>query len=94
VGAKHLLLHLGTKLIKVETAKPFRHSVFEGYTCVGISRTGISRGPVAWDQGDNRAKVGDGDFVARKPFTAVHQANAVRKGVTQPKGVKRVDVVP
>jgi hypothetical protein len=41
-----------------------------------------------------RAKAGDGDFVARKPFTAVHQANAIWKGITQPKGVERIEVVP
>jgi dihydropyrimidinase len=60
----------------------------------GIPRTVISRGKVAWEQGDMRAKAGDGDFVARKPNAPVHQANAIWKGLTQPKGVKRVEVVP
>ena len=41
-----------------------------------------------------RAKPGDGDFVARQPNAPVQVANAIWKGVTQPKGVKRMDVTP
>ena len=42
-----------------------------------------------------RAKAGDGDFVARQPNApVVHQANAIWKGLTQPKGVKRIEVTP
>jgi dihydropyrimidinase len=70
------------------------YNVFEGYKCTGVPRTVISRGKVAFEQGDMRAKAGDGDFVARKPFTAVHQANTIWKGITQPKGVERIEVVP
>lgn len=70
------------------------YNVFEGYVCTGVPRTVISHGVVAFEQGDMRAKEGDGDFVARKPFTAVHQANAVWKGVTAPRGVERIEVVP
>jgi hypothetical protein len=32
--------------------------------------------------------------VARQPNAPVHQANAIWKGVTAPKGVKRVEVTP
>jgi dihydropyrimidinase len=70
------------------------YSVFEGTTCTGIPRTVISRGKVAWEQGDMRAKAGDGDFVARAPFTSVHQANAIWKGVSAPKPVQRIEVTP
>ena len=85
----------GTKTIKAAKQQSRSgYSVFEGYHCVGVPRTVISRGRVAWDEGDMRAKAGDGDFVARKPFTAVHQANAIWKGITQPKGVERIEVVP
>lgn len=70
------------------------YSVFEGYHCTGVPRTVISRSKVAWEQGDMRAKAGDGDFVARKPNAAVHVANAIWKGVTQPKGVARIEVTP
>ena len=41
------------------------YNVFEGYECKGAPRTVLSRGRVAWEQGDMRAKPGDGDFVAR-----------------------------
>jgi dihydropyrimidinase len=70
------------------------YNVFEGYQCTGVPRTVISRGKVAFEQGEMRAKAGDGDFVARKPNTPVHVANAIWKGHTQPKGVERIEVVP
>jgi dihydropyrimidinase len=86
------------KATKKITAKKqvsrIEYNVFEGYECTGAPRTVISCGKVAWEQGDMRAKAGDGDFVARKPNAPVHQANAIWKGLTQPKGVKRVEVVP
>jgi dihydropyrimidinase len=70
------------------------YNVFEGYVCNGAPKTVISRGKIAWDQGDMRAKAGDGDFIQRKPNAPVHQANAIWKGVTQPQGVKRIEVTP
>jgi dihydropyrimidinase len=70
------------------------YSVFEGYQCTGIPRTVVSRGKVAWDQGDMRAKAGDGDFIARKPNAPVHVANAIWKGVSAPRGVERIEVTP
>ena len=54
----------------------------------------ISRGKVAWEQGDMRAKAGDGDFVARPANAPVHQAFSIWKGKTRPQGVKRIEVVP
>jgi dihydropyrimidinase len=70
------------------------YNVFEGFECKGAPKTVISRGKVAWEQGDMRAKAGDGDFIPRKPNAPVNQANAIWKGVTQPKGVMRVEVTP
>ena len=63
------------------------YNVFEGYECKGAPRTVLSRGRVAWEQGDMRAKPGDGDFVARPANAPVHQANAIWKGVTRPGGL-------
>jgi dihydropyrimidinase len=54
----------------------------------------ISRGKIAFEQGDMRAKAGDGNFVARKANAPVHVANAIWKGVSAPKGVQRIEVVP
>ena len=70
------------------------YNVFGGYVCTGVPRTVISRGVVALEQGDMRAKAGDGDFLARKPNTPVHVANAIWKGVSAPRGVERIEVVP
>jgi dihydropyrimidinase len=70
------------------------YNVFEGFECKGAPRTVISRGKIAWEQGDMRARAGDGDFIPRPANSPVHQANAIWKGVKQPKGVKRVEVTP
>jgi dihydropyrimidinase len=70
------------------------YNVFEGYTCTGAPKTVFSRGRIAWAEGDMRAKPGDGDFVAREPNAPVHVANAIWKGITQPKPVARQDIVP
>ena len=70
------------------------YNVFEGVQCTGVPRTVLSRGRIAWHEGDMRAKPGDGDFVAREANAPVHQANAIWKGVTQPKPVKRAEIVP
>ncbi|MFO1034474.1 MAG: dihydropyrimidinase [Hyphomicrobiales bacterium] len=70
------------------------YNVFEGCECVGLPRHVISRGKVAAEEGKVLAKPGDGDFVARAPFSAVHKSNAIWKGLTAPQGVKRIDVVP
>ena len=64
------------------------------YPRKSVPRTVISRGNVALEQGDMRAKAGDGDFLARKPNTPVHVANAIWKGVSAPRGVERIEVVP
>ena len=86
------------KATKTITAKKqisrTEYNVFEGFNCVGAPKTVISRGKVAWDQGDMRAKAGDGDFIPRKANAPVHVANAIWKGVSAPKGVERIEVVP
>jgi dihydropyrimidinase len=70
------------------------YNVFEGFTCTGAPKTVLSRGRIAWEQGEMRAKPGDGDFVARPANSPVQQANAIWKGMTRPKGVQRVEVTP
>jgi dihydropyrimidinase len=84
-----------TKTISAKTqVSRTEYNVFEGFKCTGLPRMVISRGKVAAQEGKVLARPGDGDFVARAPFTPVHQANAVWKGVTQPKGVQRIEVTP
>ncbi len=87
------------KATKTITAKKqisrTEYNVFEGFKCVGVPKTvDLARASVAWEQGDMRAKAGDGDFVPRAANSPVHQASAIWKGLTQPQGVKRMDVVP
>jgi dihydropyrimidinase len=98
VGSDADIVVWDPKATKTITAKKqmsrIEYNVFEGYACKGAPKTVISRGKVAWEQGDMRAKAGDGDFVARPANAPVHQANAIWKGITQPKGVKRVEVTP
>ena len=98
VGSDADIVIWDPKATKTITAKSqvsrIEYNVFEGYECKGAPRTVLSRGRIAWDQGDMRAKPGDGDFVARQPNAPAHVANAIWKGITQPKPVQRVDVTP
>jgi dihydropyrimidinase len=98
VGSDADIVIWDPKATKTITAKSqvsrIEYNVFEGYTCTGVPKTVLSRGRVAWEQGDMRAKPGDGDFVAREPNAPVHVANAIWKGITQPKPVQRMDVTP
>jgi len=41
-----------------------------------------------------RAKSGDGDFVARPPYPAVHVANSTWRELTKPRAVSRLEVTP
>ena len=71
------------------------YNVFEGFACTGAPRTTISRGKIAWNDGDMRATKGDGRFVARPAFPATHVANATWKETSSPRAVERVlNIVP
>ena len=98
VGADADVVIWDPKAIKKITAKKqfsrIEYNVFEGYECVGAPRIVISRGKVAYEDGKVLAKAGDGVFIERPANAPVHQANKIWKGVTQPKGVKRIDVTP
>ena len=84
-----------TKTITYKTqVSRIDYNVFEGFECAGLPRIVISRGKVAYEDGTVKAKAGDGVYIERPANAAVHQANAIWKGLTQLKGVKRVDVVP
>jgi dihydropyrimidinase len=70
------------------------YNVFEGVACSGAARTTISRGAIAWSDGDFRAKPGDGDYVPRPAFPAVAVADAKWRASTAPRAVERREVVP
>ena len=82
------------KITATKQMSRIEYNVFEGFECVGAPRVVFSRGKVGWIDGELKAKPGDGDFIARAPNAPVHQANAIWKGITQPKGVKRIEVTP
>ncbi|MHB2166346.1 dihydropyrimidinase [Alsobacter sp. R-9] len=70
------------------------YNVFEGYTCKGAPVATISGGRIAWLDGDLRAKRGDGRYVERPAFPAVHVANSTWRELTAPRKVERLEVTP
>jgi dihydropyrimidinase len=70
------------------------YNVFEGYACQGLPRVTLSRGKVAYADGDLRAQAGDGDYVPREPFPAVHTALTTWRELTAPRPVQRGEVTP
>jgi dihydropyrimidinase len=85
----------GTKTIAAERqASRIDYNVFEGFRCTGVPRVTLSRGKVAWADGDLRAEAGDGSYVPRDPFPAVHGALATWRGLTAPRPVQRGEVTP
>ena len=71
------------------------YNVFEGFACTGAPWATISGGRIAWKDGAIIAKAGDGRYVERPAFPAVHVANATWKELNAPKPVeRRLDVVP
>jgi dihydropyrimidinase len=84
-----------TKSISAKTqVSRIDYNVFEGFACRGLPRATLSRGKVAWLDGDLRAETGSGDYVPRPAFPAVYVANATWRELTAPRGVERVDVTP
>jgi dihydropyrimidinase len=70
------------------------YNVFEGYRCTGLPTATLSRGRIAWLDGDLRARPGDGEYVARAPFPAAQVASTTFKELNRPRGVARTEVTP
>jgi dihydropyrimidinase len=70
------------------------YNVFEGFSCTGAPIVTLSRGKLAWAEGELRAEKGDGHYIERPPFSPVHVANSTWKQQTAPKSVRRSDVTP
>jgi dihydropyrimidinase len=71
------------------------YNVFEGYKCTGAPWVVLSNGKIAWKDGDLRANKGDGHYIERPAFPAVHVANTTWKELSAPKAVERkMSVVP
>ncbi|AXS41727.1 dihydropyrimidinase [Breoghania sp. L-A4] len=65
------------------------YNVFEGKKVKGLPRYTLTRGYVAIEDGAIRTREGHGEFVARKPFTAVNTALSQWKEITAPRKVER-----
>jgi dihydropyrimidinase len=70
------------------------YNVFEGFECLGAPRITINRGRIAWKEGELRAEKGDGKYIERPAFPAVHVANSTWRELTAPKPVTRLEVTP
>jgi dihydropyrimidinase len=70
------------------------YNVFEGFACAGLPIVTLSRGKIAWRQGELRAEAGDGRYVERPAFSPVHVANSTWKTLTAPQAVQRRAITP
>lgn len=68
------------------------YNVFEGFVCLGAPVVTVSRGRIAWANGELRAEKGDGQYIERPAFSPVHVANSTWKQAIAPQGVRRADV--
>jgi dihydropyrimidinase len=86
------------KATKTITAKKqvsrIDYNVFEGFKCKGLPMVTLNRGRIAWREGDLRAEKGDGKYIERPAFPAVHVANSTYKELTRPRAVERGEVTP
>ena len=98
VGSDADLIVFDPKATKTITAKQqisrIDYNVFEGYACTGAPAATLSRGKIAWQNGELRAEPGDGRYVERPAFSPVHVANSTWKLQTAPKAVSRGAVTP
>ena len=70
------------------------YNVFEGYECTGLPVIVLNRGKVVWKDKQMLAQKGQGKYIERPSFPAVHVANSTWKELTAPRAVARADVTP
>jgi dihydropyrimidinase len=68
------------------------YNVFEGKTVTGLPRYTLSRGNVAYGDGQIRSREGDGKFVARDAFAAPAKALSTWKELTAPRKIERTGI--
>ncbi|MEN3793777.1 dihydropyrimidinase [Fulvimarina sp. MAC3] len=82
-----------TKTISARTQKSaIDYNVFEGVEVTGLPVITISRGKVAYKEGDVRAEKGDGRFVERPANAPVNKALSTWKELTAPRKVERTGI--
>jgi dihydropyrimidinase len=81
-----------TKTISARTqVSRIDYNVFEGFCCTGLPRVTLSRGEMAWLDGELRAKAGVGKYVPRDPLSGVHVANTRWRELTASRRADRAD---
>ena len=79
-----------TKTISAASQKSaIDYNVFEGFAVTGLPAVTISRGRVAYRNGEVRAGTGDGRFVERPANAPVNKALSTWKELTAPRRVER-----
>jgi dihydropyrimidinase len=86
--AAHKTISAKTQLSRID------YNVFEGFSCTGAPAVTLSRGKVAWADGDLRAEKGCGRYIERPAFSPVHVANSTWKQQVAPRPVQRAEITP
>ena len=82
-----------SKTIRADTQhSAIDYNVFEGIEVVGLPRLTLSRGRVAYKEGEVIAGNGDGQFVPREANPPVNQALSAWKDLTAPRKVERTGI--
>ncbi len=82
-----------TKTISARTQKSaIDYNVFEGVSVTGRPKITLSRGEVAYTEGDVRAAKGDGRFVERPANPPVSKALSTWKELTAPRKLERTGI--
>jgi dihydropyrimidinase len=68
------------------------YNVFEGKKVKGLPRYVLTRGHVAFSDGENHCREGHGQFVKRSPVTPVNKALSTWKEITAPRKVQRTGI--
>ncbi len=83
------------KVISAKTQKSaIDYNVFEGFACKGLPVITIARGKVAFRDKEVIAQAGEGRYIERPAYPAVHVANSTWKALSAPKPVSRLEVTP
>ncbi|MGH6760693.1 MAG: dihydropyrimidinase [Phyllobacterium sp.] len=78
------------KTISAKTQKSaIDYNVFEGIEVTGLPRMTLSRGRIAFRDGEVLAQTGDGRFIEREPHAPVNKALSTWKELTAPRKVER-----
>jgi len=82
-----------TKTIRADAQQSaIDYNVFEGIEVTGLPRLTLSRGRIAFKEGEVTAGIGDGEFVERPANPPVNQALSTWKDLTAPRKVERTGI--